>query len=149
MRRIVVGVVGMLAVVGMSTGAGASASPSARVSPGGALRDGREVTVHWRGMLGPKTGKTVHFLQVLECSRDFTVENASEATYVQYCDEYHAQMSTHRGFWEGAVHASTVGHAQVPCSADACELAVVAGHTDSEEHLVIEKAAVAPISFRG
>jgi hypothetical protein len=148
MRRIVAGVVGFLAVVGVTTGAGASVAPSARVSPGGALRDGREVTVHWRGMLSPKTGKTVHFLQVAECSRDFNPENATEATYVQYCDEYYAQMSTHRGFWQGEVHISHVGHADIPCEADACELAVIAGHDSSPGHLAIEKVAVAPIELR-
>jgi hypothetical protein len=150
MRRIAVGIVGLVLAIGVGPmNAGASAAPSARVSPGGALRDGREVTVHWSGMLAPKHGKTVQFLQVAECNRAFTIENASEQTYVQNCDEYHAQMSTHRGFYEATAHVSEVGLASVPCNgAGTCELAVVAGHTDAEFHLHIERVAVAPIDFR-
>jgi hypothetical protein len=148
MRRIAVGIVGLLLVVGTAAGAGAGVAPSARVSPGGALRDGRQVTVGWRGMLSPHKGRTSQFLQVAECSRDFTPANATEDTYVQYCDEYYAQMSTHRGFWEGEVHVSHVGHADVPCTADACEIAVIAGHDSSPGHLAIEKVAIAPIEFR-
>ncbi|HEX4491923.1 MAG TPA: hypothetical protein VH914_12010 [Acidimicrobiia bacterium] len=149
MRRIAVGIVGLALVVATAAGAGASEAPSARVSPHSHLRDGRAVTVRWKGMLSPHKGKTDQFLQVAECNRAFTVENASEQTYVNDCDEYHAQLSTHRGFYEATAHVSTVGLSSLPCSgAETCELAVIAGHTDSEFHLVIERVAVAPIDFR-
>jgi hypothetical protein len=46
------------------------------------------------------------------------------------------------------VHQSEVGLSSLPCNADTCELAVIAGHTDAEFHLVIEKVAIAPFEFR-
>ena len=81
--------------------------------------------------------------------RQQRVENATEANYVDDCDEYHAQMSTHVGFYEATVHVGDVGLDNLPCSgAETCEFAVIAGHTDSEFHLVIERVAVAPFDFR-
>jgi len=148
MRAVVIGVVGFLALVGMTTGVGASVAPSARVAPHVGLRDGREVTVHWRGMLSPKKGDTTQFLQIAECNRAFTPETATAQAYFQDCDEYDAQMSTHRGFWEGAVHIGAVGLANLPCAGDSCELAVIAGHSEAGENFVIERVAVAPITFR-
>jgi hypothetical protein len=148
MRKVAVGIVGLMLAIGTAVGAGASVAPSVRVSPHLGLRDGREVTVRWRGMLSPQKGKTVQFLQVAECNRAFTVENATEQTYVHDCDEYHAQMSTHRGFYEASVHISQVGLDSLPCSADTCEIAVVAGYTTPSFHLVIEKVAITPIEFR-
>jgi hypothetical protein len=148
MRKVAVGLVGVLLLVGMATGAGASVAPSVRVSPHLGLRDGREVTVRWRGMLSPERGKTTQFLQVLECNRAFTAENASDETYAQDCDEYYAQPSTHRGFWQGTVHRSNVGLASLPCTTDTCEIVVIAGHTAPSFELVIERVAIAPIEFR-